>query len=91
MRQHGNQLRGQMLYNTEQMYFLSKFIDYWLVSRRGRPERGPEWEEVWERLRPVEELQAGGAKLGQSLGGGQAGLAHRVLRHGEVRQSGDQI
>ncbi len=48
------------------------------ARRRGRDGRA---QAVAGRLRPVEERQAGRAVVGQPLGQGPAGLAHRVLGH----------
>ena len=45
----------------------------------GRPHRGGRAEEEPARLRALESGQAGRARLGQPLGAGPTGLAHRVL------------
>ena len=46
-----------------------------------RPHRGERPQAQPRRLRPVEGGQAGRAGMGQSVGTGPAGLAHRMLRH----------
>jgi len=77
---HAYVAAGEVLFDTASM------PDYGQLSKRNleraagrRPRRRRRPQEEPRRLRAVETVLAGGARLGQPVGQGPAGLAHRVL------------